>query len=67
MAQLGRDSNQPRAERYYVEYVEVSTDEGATNKALRKAIAEKQRWGWTLATMTRAPSGGSVELVWDKS
>jgi hypothetical protein len=59
--------NQPPAERYYTEYVEVSTEEGATNDSLRKALGEKQRWGWQLVTFTVDRSGSIATLVWDTS
>ncbi len=68
MAQLPeQDSGQPKPERYYIEYVEVSTDEAAAYEPLRRAINEKLRRGWRLVRVSRDPSGDGVELVWDTS
>ena len=68
MAQLqGRGFDQPKPERYYIEYVEVSTDEAASNGPLRKAINEKLQQGWKLVSITMDRSSGVAELVWDTS
>ena len=58
-------SDQPPAERYYTEQVQISPDEGADNELLRADVNEKLRRGWRLVGMTKGPSGDSVELVWD--
>ena len=60
-------SNRPSAERYYTEHVQISTDEGADNELLRADANEKLRWGWRLVSMTKDPSGDSIEFVWDTS
>ena len=60
-----QDSDQPQPERYYIEYVEIYTDEAAANEPLREAINEKLRRGWRMVSMSRDPSGDYVELVWD--
>lgn len=52
---------------YYIEYVQVSTDEAAANEPLRDAINQKTQQGWRLLSMTRDPSGDRIELVWETS
>ncbi len=68
MAQLEEQhSNDPKPERYYIEYVELSTEKASANEPLREAINGKMRRGWRLLRVTRDPSGDGVELVWDTS
>lgn len=55
--------NQPPAERYYTEYVDVSTDKAASNEFLRKAMSEKRQRGWSLVSLNVNQSDGVVELV----
>lgn len=59
--------NRPPTERYYTEHVQIFPDEGADNELLRADANEKLRWGWRLVSITKVPSGDSVELVWDTS
>ncbi len=59
--------NQPPAERYYTEYVEVSTDKASSNEQLRNAIGDKLLRGWQLVTFTVDRSGSVAKLVWDTS
>ena len=59
--------NQPPTERYYTEYVEVSTDNAATSDPLLKALGEKRQRGWSLVSLNVNQSDGVVELVWDTS
>ncbi len=71
MVQLAHQrSDRPERERYYIEYIEVSTDEAAANEALREAISEKLRRGWKLVSLTVARvdrSSGVATLTWDTS
>jgi hypothetical protein len=62
-----KSSNRPPAERYYTEYVDVSTDKAAANEPLRKAMGEKRQRGWSLVSLNVNQSDGVVELVWDTS
>jgi hypothetical protein len=60
-------SDRTSTERYYTEHVRISPDEGSDNELLRADANEKLRRGRRLVGMTKDPSGGSVELVWDTS
>ncbi len=65
MVQLQQQSSDwPEPERYYIEYVEVSPDEAATNEPLREAISEKLRRGWKLVSLTVDRSSGVAVLTW---
>ena len=68
MAQLAHQhSEESEPERYYLEYVEVSTDEAAANEPLRRAVDEKLQRGWKLVSLTVDRSGGVATLTWDTS
>ncbi len=62
-----KSSNRQPAERYYTEYVKVSTEKAATSDLLLKALGEKRQRGWTLVSLLVNQSDGVVELVWDTS
>ena len=50
----GQDSDQPKLERYYIEYVDLSADEAAANEPLRKAVSERRQRGWKLVSLSLA-------------
>ena len=60
-------SERPEPQRYYIEYVEVSTDKAAANEALRKAMNEKLRRDWKLVSLTVEHGGRVARLTWDTS
>ena len=55
------------AERYYAEYLSLSTAEASVEAALQAAINERAKLGWKLVSMTKDPSGVGLFLVWDTS
>ncbi|HLL40470.1 MAG TPA: hypothetical protein VK357_12510 [Rubrobacteraceae bacterium] len=57
----------PAAERYYAEYISLSTAEASVEAALQAAINERAKLGWKLVSMTKDPSGVGLFLVWDTS
>ncbi len=68
MVQLHQQSSdRPEPKRYYIEYVEISSNEAAANEPLRKAIDGKLQRGWKLVSLTVDRSGGVAELTWDTS
>ena len=60
-------SNQPPAERCYIEHVQISLDDDGEYALLREAITQKLRRGWRLVSMIKDPSGDCVRLEWDAS
>jgi hypothetical protein len=60
--------NRSPAERYYTEYVRISSnDESAYDELLIADAFQKLQRGWRLISITRDSGGDSVELVWDTS
>jgi hypothetical protein len=62
--QQRKASDRPAAERYYAEYVRLSTTEDPGAAVLQEAINEKAKRSWTLVSTANAPSSDGLLLVW---
>ena len=60
-------SNQPPAERCYIEHVQISLDDDGEYARLEEAMTQKLGRGWRLVSMIKLPSGDSLRLEWDTS